>query len=101
MNDSYLSYKNIIRIAYPIMLGSLGQNLISLIDTSFLGRVGQVELGAGALAGIFYFVLFMVGYAFNNGMQIIVSRRMGEGKKHEVGNIVDHELYLLFFIAIL
>lgn len=101
MKDSYLSYKNIITIAYPIMLGSLGQNIISLIDTGFLGRVGQVELGAGALAGIFYFVLFMVGYAFNNGMQIIISRRMGEGKKSEVGNIVDHEFYLLIFIAIL
>lgn len=83
------------------MLGSLGQNIINLIDTGFLGRVGQVELGAGALAGIFYFVLFMVGYAFNNGMQIIISRRMGEGKKSEVGNIVDHEFYLLIFIAVL
>ncbi len=83
------------------MLGSLGQNIINLIDTGFLGRVGQVELGAGALAGIFYFVLFMVGYAFNNGMQIIISRRMGEGKKNEVGNIVDHEFYLLIFIALL
>lgn len=82
------------------MLGSLGQNIINLIDTGFLGRVGHVELGAGALAGIFYFVLFMVGYAFNNGMQIIISRRMGEGKESEVGNIVDHELYLLIFIAI-
>lgn len=83
------------------MLGSLGQNIINLIDTGFLGRVGQVELGAGALAGIFYFVMFMVGYAFNNGMQIIISRRMGEGKKSEVGNIVDHEFYLLIFIAVL
>ncbi|GDX52111.1 MATE family efflux transporter [Bacteroidota bacterium] len=101
MKDSYLSYKNIITIAYPIMLGSLGQNIINLIDTGFLGRVGQVELGAGALAGIFYFVMFMVGYAFNNGMQIIISRRMGEGKKSEVGNIVDHEFYLLIFIAVL
>ncbi len=101
MKDSYLSYKNIITIAYPIMLGSLGQNIINLIDTGFLGRVGQVELGAGALAGIFYFVMFMVGYAFNNGMQIIISRRMGEGKQSEVGNIVDHEFYLLFFIAII
>ncbi|MEI7802273.1 MAG: MATE family efflux transporter [Bacteroidota bacterium] len=101
MSESYLSYKNIVRIAYPIMLGSLGQNIINLIDTGFLGRVGQVELGAGALAGIFYFVLFMIGYAFNNGMQIIISRRMGEDKKDEIGNIVDHELYLLFFIAIL
>lgn len=98
--DSYLSYRNILNIAYPIMLGSLGQNIINLIDTGFLGRVGQVELGAGALAGIFYFVMFMVGYAFNNGMQIIISRRMGEGRKSEVGNIVDHEFYLLFLIAV-
>ncbi len=82
------------------MLGSLGQNLIYLIDTSFIGRVGEIELGAAAIGGIFYFVLFMVGYGLNTGMQVIVARRKGEGADAAIGEVVDHELIMILLLAL-
>jgi len=68
-----------------IMLGSLGQNLIYLVDTSFIGRVSEYDLGGSAIGGIFYFLLFMIGYALNTGMQVIVARRKGEGNDAAIG----------------
>ena len=42
------------------MLGSLGQNLIYLVDTSFIGRVSEYDLGGSAIGGIFYFLILAV-----------------------------------------
>ena len=48
-----ITNKTIWNIAYPIILGSLAQTLITLTDTAFLGRVSEVALGASAMAGIY------------------------------------------------
>ena len=44
------SYKNIWKVAYPILISLIMEQMIGLTDTAFLGRVGEVELGASAIA---------------------------------------------------
>jgi putative MATE family efflux protein len=78
----------------------LAQNVINVIDTAFMGRVGEIELGATAIAGIFYIVLYMVGFGFSTGAQILMARRNGEGKVKEVGNIMDHSMYVMLVLGI-
>ena len=36
----------------------LMEHMIGLTDTAYLGRVGEVELGASALAGVYYLDLY-------------------------------------------
>jgi putative efflux protein, MATE family len=88
-------YKHIWAIAWPIIAGSVSQTALNLTDTAFLGRVGEVELGASAIAGVFYFVLVMMGVAIGIGSQILIARRIGEGRPHQAGNIFDHTLIIL------
>jgi len=95
-----ITYKRIWDIAWPIILGSMAQNIITVTDTAFLGRVGEVALGAGAIGGIFYLTLVMLGWGFGIGTQIIVARRYGEGKDHEIGRVVEHAMYFLIPISI-
>ena len=83
------------------MLGSLGQNFIYLVDTSFIGRISEADLGASAIGGIFYFLLFMIGYAMNIGMQVMVARRKGEGEDASIGEVVDHQLFMILSLALL
>jgi putative MATE family efflux protein len=99
--DINISYKRIWSIAYPIILGSVAQNLINVTDTAFLGRVGEVELGASALGGMFYFVLFMLALGFGTGTQIIISRRNGEGNSHMIGKTFDHAIYFMLPLSLL
>ena len=94
------SNKYIWEISYPIILGMLAQNVISVTDTAFLGRVGEVELGASAIGGLFYVVIFMLGLGFGTGAQILMARRNGEQKYDEIGSIMDHSLYFLVGLAI-
>lgn len=101
MRDAYTSYRNILRIAYPIMIGSLAQNLIGIIDTAFMGRVGEAQLGAAGLGGIYYFIMVLVGFGFNTGMQITIARRAGEKRFKEIGSVFDHEFYIIAIVACL
>ncbi len=71
-----------------------------MTDTAFMGRVGEVELGATAIAGIFYVVLYMLGFGFSIGSQILMARRNGEGKLKDIGNIMDHSIYVMLIIGI-
>lgn len=101
MTKTSITYKRIWLVAYPIILGSIAQNLIVFIDTAFLGRVGEIALGASALGGLFYLAVIMLGLGFGTGAQIIIARRYGEGKLKEVGPVVDHSTLFLMLLAIL
>ena len=70
--------KEIIKVSYPIFLGLLAQNIINVTDTAFLGHVGEVELGASALGGLYYICLFTLAFGFSIGAQILMARRNGE-----------------------
>ena len=93
-------YKKIWAISAPIMLSLLAQNIVSITDTAFLGRVGEIELGASAIAGLYYFCFYMIGFGFGTGLQIIVSRRKGEKKDSLIGLAVDNGIYFLFLLAV-
>ncbi|HLG34189.1 MAG TPA: MATE family efflux transporter [Bacteroidia bacterium] len=96
-----VTYKEIWRIAYPIMLSSLAVSILNITDTVFLGRVGEVELGASVIGGTYYFIILITGMALSNGAQIIMSRRLGENREKEVGTIFDHSIYILIVFSIL
>lgn len=93
------SYRNIWRVAYPILISLVMEQMIGLTDTAFLGRVGEVELGASAIASIYYIILFMIGFGFSIGAQIIIGRRNGEGRFKDTGKIFWNGLYFLLALS--
>ncbi|MGQ1909767.1 MATE family efflux transporter [Marinifilum sp. RC60d5] len=95
------NYSNIWKIAYPIILGSIAQNIIALTDTAFLGHLSETALGAAAIATIFYFAVIMLGWGFGLGVQIVIARRYGEGNYKLVGKTFDHAFYFLVALSIL
>lgn len=95
------SNKHITKIGFPILLSLLAQNIIQVIDTAFLGRVGEVELGASALAGIIYIAIYTIGFGFSMGSQILIGRRNGEKNYNQIGEIVIQGILFLFIPAIL
>ena len=63
------TYKKIWLIAFPVMMSILIEQLINITDALFLGHVGDVELGASALAGIWFLAIYMLGFGFSLGLQ--------------------------------
>ena len=93
------SYGNIWKVAYPILISLVMEQMIGLTDTAFLGRVGEVELGASAIAIVYYMVLFMLGFGFSLGAQIIIGRRNGEGNFRNTGKVFWNGLYFLLGLS--
>ena len=93
------SYRNIWKVAYPILISLVMEQMIGLTDTAFLGRVGEVELGASAIAIVYYMVLFMIGFGFSIGAQIIIGRRNGEGNYRDTGKVFWHGLYFVLGLS--
>ncbi len=79
----------------------MAQHIIIVIDTAFLGRVGEIELGASAIGGLFYVSLFILGFGFGTGTQILIGRRNGEKNYHQIGTYVDHSLYFLVVMGLI
>lgn len=93
------SNRNIWKISYPIFLSLLAQNIINVTDTAFLGRVGEVELGASAMGGLYYICAFTIAFGFSIGSQIVIGRRNGEGNYTAVGPVVVQGIIFLFCLA--
>lgn len=77
------------------------EQLINLTDSIFLGHVSQIDLGASALAAMYYVAIFMLGFGFSLGSQVVIARRNGEGRYTDTGKVFYQGLISLTFFAII
>lgn len=98
---SSITNRMIWNIAYSIILGNLAQTIISITDTAFLGRLGEVELGASAMSGIYYYFFTTLAWGFAIGVQVIVARRFGEANYSKIGTTLGHGLIFVLAFALL
>ena len=92
-------------MTYPLLISYVMQQLLGMTDTAFLGRVGEVELGASEVASVYYSTLFMLGLGFAIGAQIVIGRRNGEavasGKGFEaIGGVFWQSVWFLLGLAV-
>ena len=94
------TYKQILLIAFPIMIGMVSQNIIQITNTAFLGRLGEEALGVSAMGGLFYMLLSVLSWGFSNGTQILVARRLGEKRFSEIGSLTMHNIVIMCIYAV-
>ncbi|OUR95369.1 hypothetical protein A9Q84_16160 [Halobacteriovorax marinus] len=76
-------YREIIAFSMPILLSMISQNMMGLVDTFLIGKLGTSSLAA---AGLSFFILFihtapLMGLAI--AVQTLSARFMGEGRKSQ------------------
>jgi len=94
------TYKKIWLINLPIMVSLLMEQLINLTDSIFLGHVSQIDLGASALATMYYTAIYMLGFGFSLGAQVVIARRNGERRYTDVGKVFYQALIFLSVFAV-
>jgi len=93
---SHLS-RNILKLAYPVFLGTLSQTIFYVVDTAMLGRIGVEALAA---AGLAWFVVWVFGsslMAIEVGTQSLVARQFGEGDWEGCNGLLDNTLIFALF----
>ena len=93
--------KQILSIALPITLAILIPQLNMLINSIFLGRLGEEALGNAGITGVFYLIFAVAGNGLNNAMQTVFSRNAGSGNPENFKTILSQGLRIsLQFSAI-
>lgn len=95
------SYRQIISISLPIMLGSAVQNIIALTDSVFLYHLSSTDFAAIGFVGVFYLIIAAIGYSFSKGGQIMIARRQGEGRLKETGTSFHALMFFELFLALI
>lgn len=100
MDTQKTSYKHILTISLPIILGGLAENIINVTDTAFVGRLGETELGAVGMGSLYYYTFVLITVGLSQGAQIIIGRRNGEKSYGEAGALLDNSLYVFAGIGL-
>lgn len=89
----------ILALSLPILFAEVGENLIFVTDTAFLGRVGTTELAALAVADTAIELLAVPAIGLVEAMQIMVARRVGERRDAAVGQLFNRTLLAVVLVA--
>lgn len=89
----------VIRLAYPVILGMTSFTLLSVVDTAMLGRLGAAPLAASGIAGVLFFAIVFTLSGIGVGVQTLTARRFGEGKTLECGAATNAGLALGFLLG--
>lgn len=95
-----ISGKRFVLLSMPVMISFVAQNLIGIIDTAFISRLGEAALGGTAMASLVYFCIYTVGFGLSSGAQIIMGHRYGADRKDEIGHILGQSALLLALIGL-
>jgi len=74
-------FKEIISIAFPIVVGNLGHVLMGATDVFVAAKHSVETLSAIAIANSILFIILLVGLGLLNGISIILSNYRGEKQK--------------------
>ena len=87
-------------LSLPLIFAEISETLIHVIGTVFLTRVGVVEVGAVALADTVFELWAVLTFGLVDGLQILIARRIGQGRDRSVGEAFNQGLILLILVSI-
>ena len=90
-----------IRLAIPLIIGQLGQMLISLTDTLMLGRLGVTPLAACSFANTLIYLPMMFGIGMSMAVSIRVSQARGANDPAAARAALRHGLYITLGLGLL
>lgn len=93
-----ITNRQILKIALPIAASILVPQVNFITNNIFLGGLGEQPLAVAGITGVYYLVFAVIGVGLNNGVQALISRRAGENRIHEIGNLFNQgiRISLLF-----
>ncbi|MDR1398915.1 MAG: MATE family efflux transporter [Treponema sp.] len=94
--------KLLLRFSLPAITGMLVNALYNVVDRIFVGRgVNEAALGGLSLAMPLMTVFMAFAMLFGIGTANMISMRLGQGRKDEAENALNHCFWLLIAIGIL
>jgi multidrug resistance protein, MATE family len=87
-------------LSIPLLFLEIGDALIHVTDTAFLGRIGIAELGAIALGDTAFELLIFPVVGLLEALQLVIARRTGERRPRDVGAIFARAFMLAAAVSV-
>jgi putative MATE family efflux protein len=86
-------YREVLALAFPVVLSMLSQTLRSAINIALLGHYGTVEQGAAGLGGALLWPFLLLCNCSGIGVNICVAQSVGAQRRTDCGAITWQGLY--------
>ena len=93
--------KKTIILSIPIVVGQLGQMLMSVVDNLMVGKLGAQPLAAASLANSMFLLVMVVGFGVSMAVTPLTAIAFGAGKYKECGVVLRQGLIVNILSGIL
>lgn len=93
-------FKGLMFLVVPMAVGIFLQNLQSVIDLFWIGKLGSDAVAALALCGTVLMLVFPVVFGITTGTVALVARNIGEGNLKQASHVGGQALFLGFIAGL-
>ncbi len=79
--------RNVFRLSMPVLLSSLFQRLVSIVDIFLTGGLGAVAIAATGLGQLLMFVTMTVFWGLSTGTTVVIAHLWGAGRREDAGRV--------------
>ncbi|MBC7964123.1 MAG: MATE family efflux transporter [Steroidobacteraceae bacterium] len=77
--------RNVFRLSMPVLLSSLFQRLVSIVDIFLTGGLGAAAIAATGLGQLLMFVSMTVFWGLSTGTTVVIAHLWGAGRREDAG----------------
>jgi MATE family multidrug resistance protein len=99
LDKSY--YKANFTLALPIILASMGQSLVQMVDTMMVGRLGTLELAAVAFAGTISYNALVIGMGIAMALTPLTGQSFARKEYKNIAILLQNSLSLNTLISLI
>ncbi len=77
--------RDVFRLSMPVLLSSLFQRLVSIVDIFLTGGLGAAAIAATGLGQLLMFVTMTIFWGLSTGTTVVIAHLWGAGKREDAG----------------
>src|SRR5690606_32140004 len=86
-------YRQMLKIALPVMLQNLITSFVNMIDTVMVGRLGETEIAAVGIANQYFFIFLMFMLGLGAGCGVFIAQFWGQGDIRNIRRVLGVGLW--------
>jgi len=93
--------KQVFSLALPVVLSSLLQRSVGIVDIFLVGGLGAASIAAVGLAQVMVFVAMSISWGINIGVTVLVAQLWGAGRKTDAAKAAYQAMLLAVAAAVI
>lgn len=89
-----------IKLAYPVIIGQLGNILVGIIDSVMIGDLGTSSLAAVSVCNAAFYIILMFGVGVSNAITALIAEAEGANKLYKSMRFYKHGMYLCIVVSL-